>query len=33
MGEARALARMYGWHVASSPVPDRSTTLEDFFGG
>jgi predicted DNA-binding transcriptional regulator YafY len=33
MGEARALARMYGWHVSSSPVPDRSTTLEDFFGG
>jgi CRISPR-associated endonuclease/helicase Cas3 len=33
MGEARRLALMYGWHVASSPVPDRSTTLQDFFGG
>jgi CRISPR-associated endonuclease/helicase Cas3 len=32
MGEAKAMAELYGWHVSFS-VKDRSTTLEDFFGG
>lgn len=33
MGEAKAMAEMYGWHVTSHPTDPRSTTLEDFFGG
>ncbi|MGQ9875980.1 MAG: helix-turn-helix transcriptional regulator [Chloroflexus sp.] len=33
MGEARALAERYGWHVSSVPTPTGSTTLHDFFGG
>ncbi len=35
MGEARRLAQMYGWYVASAPPsePSRPSTLDDFFGG
>ncbi|MCS7222786.1 MAG: WYL domain-containing protein [Anaerolineae bacterium] len=33
MGEAKAMAEIYGWHVTSRPVNPGSTTLEDFFGG
>ncbi|MCS7177923.1 MAG: WYL domain-containing protein [Anaerolineae bacterium] len=34
MGEARRLAQMYGWYVASVPPNSApSTTLKDFFGG
>ena len=32
MGEAKALAELYGWHVSSSPT-SKSSTLDDFFGG
>ncbi|MGB9632262.1 MAG: WYL domain-containing protein, partial [Chloroflexaceae bacterium] len=32
MGEAKALAELYGWHVSSSPT-GKSSTLDDFFGG
>ena len=35
MGEARRMAQMYGWYVASTPPSEsgRSSTLKDFFGG
>lgn len=33
MGEAKAIAERYGWHVASSPVQEGSSALKDFFGG
>jgi len=33
MGEARAMAEVYSWHVTSSPSADESSTLDDFFGG
>ncbi len=33
IGEARALAELYGWHVSSAPFSAGSTTLQDFFGG
>ncbi len=34
MGEAKAMAELYGWYVAShSPAEGVSTTLDDFFGG
>lgn len=37
MGEARAMAMNYGWHVSSQPDEEsnlnQSTTLDDFFGG
>ncbi len=35
MGEARRMAQMYGWYVASAPPsePSRSSTLDDFFRG
>ncbi|GIV84810.1 MAG: DNA-binding transcriptional regulator [Candidatus Roseilinea sp.] len=33
MGEAKAMAELYGWRVSSSPTDKRSTTLDDFFGG
>lgn len=32
MGEARALAERYGWHVSSQFAGTASTTLQDFFG-
>lgn len=32
MGEAKAMAELYDWHVSSS-AKGRSATLEDFFGG
>lgn len=32
MGEAKAMAELYGWHVSSS-AKGQSATLEDFFGG
>lgn len=33
-GEARRLAKLYGWQVASNlSEPQKSTTLSDFFGG
>lgn len=32
MGEAKALAERYEWHVSIS-APSRSSTLDDFFGG
>jgi len=33
MGEAKAMAELYGWYVASSPLTEGvSTTLDDFFG-
>ena len=31
MGEAKALAGLYGWHVSRSPAT-QSSTLDDFFG-
>lgn len=33
MGEAKAMAEMYGWHVYSKPAGQASSTLNDFFGG
>jgi len=33
MGEAKTMAELYGWHVASSPRSTSSSTLDDFFGG
>ncbi|MGB9776390.1 MAG: helix-turn-helix transcriptional regulator [Anaerolineae bacterium] len=34
MGEARRMAQMYGWYVASAPPESAgSTTLKEFFGG
>jgi CRISPR-associated endonuclease/helicase Cas3 len=34
IGESRALAERYGWHVSSTPAASgESTTLRDFFGG
>jgi CRISPR-associated endonuclease/helicase Cas3 len=32
MGEAKAMAELYGWHV-SSAAGAKSSTLDDFFGG
>lgn len=32
MGEAKALAERYGWHVSSQSAGTTSTTLHDFFG-
>jgi len=32
MGEAKMLAKLYGWHVNSSSTV-TSSTLDDFFGG
>lgn len=33
MGEAKALAEKYGWFVYSKPAGEKSSTLDDFFGG
>lgn len=33
MGEAKAMAERYGWHVSSAPSQAGSNTLKDFFGG
>ena len=33
MGEAKAMAELYGWHVTSSSSASVSSTLDDFFGG
>lgn len=33
MGEARRLAKLYGWYVASQPANQSSSVLDDFFGG
>lgn len=33
MGESKAMAERYGWHVSSAPVQEGSNTLRDFFGG
>lgn len=33
MGDAKAAAEMYGWFVSSQASSDRSSTLDDFFGG
>jgi len=35
MGETKAMAERYGWHVSSTAANDgeASTTLNDFFGG
>lgn len=34
MGEARKLAKLYGWHVSSSQSGEaKNSTLSDFFGG
>lgn len=33
MGEAKAIAEIYGWYVSSQPTGHPSSTLEDFFGG
>jgi predicted DNA-binding transcriptional regulator YafY len=33
MGETRAMAEKYGWHVSSKPADQPSSTLDDFFGG
>ncbi len=33
MGEAKAVAEMYGWYVSSTKNHDENTTLTDFFGG
>ena len=32
MGEAKAMAELYGWYVSSSPESHK-TTIDDFFGG
>lgn len=32
MGEAKAMAELYGWHV-SSAAGAKNSTLDDFFGG
>jgi CRISPR-associated endonuclease/helicase Cas3 len=32
MGEAKAMAELYGWHVRSA-AGAKSSTLDDFFGG
>ena len=32
MGEAKAMADLYEWHVSTSPEPHQ-TTIDDFFGG
>ena len=33
MGEARAMAERYGWHVSSQPADRPTSVLDDFFGG
>ena len=33
MGEARAMAEVYDWHVTSGPSHTQSSTVDDFFGG
>lgn len=33
MGEARRMAEIYGWYVASHPPHISSSTIDDFFGG
>ena len=33
MGEARAMAELYGWYVATKPSEQKESTLENFFGG
>jgi CRISPR-associated endonuclease/helicase Cas3 len=33
MGEARAMAQMYGWHIATEATGKRVSTLDEFFGG
>lgn len=33
MGEAKALANLYGWYVSSQPSEAGASTLDDFFGG
>ena len=33
MGEARAMAEIYGWHVRTQADGEGKSTLDEFFGG
>jgi CRISPR-associated endonuclease/helicase Cas3 len=33
MGEAKAMAKLYGWHISTRPDDASSSTIDDFFGG